>query len=254
MTYFADTYRTVVGPQRREAEESSPWHQKKIQWWEPYSYMAGYSADLLRNNINLQALFSSTKTVWTSTIIRFVWVFQLAAKDGVISRASNSQPTYAVCNFFLWQRLQQNLHELEIWPCAFPHQIAEEHRQSAWGDVDVSLQPKITAKNRDKKGDGDFSYRKGEVCGIADLNSDSALLDSEPQDAAAIWSAFPALLPRPLHPSGFLLLEATTWVWSPLQPRADSLLRVQMRAVKIADGCESRWRRERKSRERRWVE
>jgi len=23
--------------------------QKKIQWWEPYSYMAGYSADLLRN-------------------------------------------------------------------------------------------------------------------------------------------------------------------------------------------------------------
>jgi len=112
--------------------------KKKIQWWEPYSYMAGYSADLLRNNINLQALFSSTKKVWTSTIIRFVWVFQLAAKDGVISRASNSQPTYAVCNFFLWQRPQQNLHVLEIWPCAFPHQIAEEHRQSAWGDVDVS--------------------------------------------------------------------------------------------------------------------
>jgi len=47
------------------------------------------------------------------------------------------------------------------------------------------LQPKTTAKIRDKKGDGDFSYRKGEVCGIADLNSDSAQLDSEPQDAAA---------------------------------------------------------------------
>ena len=115
-----------------------------------------------------------------------------------------------VCNFFLWQRPQQNLHVLEIWvkttyeqggrgleehiaqkngpltwPCAFPHQIAEEHRQSAWGDVDVSLQPKTTAKIRDKKGDGDFSYRKGEVCGIADLNSDSALPDSEPRDAAA---------------------------------------------------------------------
>jgi len=29
MTYFADTYRTVVGAQRREAEESSPWHKKK---------------------------------------------------------------------------------------------------------------------------------------------------------------------------------------------------------------------------------
>jgi len=47
------------------------------------------------------------------------------------------------------------------------------------------LQPKTTAKIRDKKGDGDFSYRKGEVCGIADLNSDSALPDSEPRDAAA---------------------------------------------------------------------
>ena len=44
---------------------------------------------------------------------------------------------------------------------------------------------KTTAKIRDKKGDGDFSYRKGEVCGIADLNSDSALPDSEPRDAAA---------------------------------------------------------------------
>jgi len=29
MTYIADTYRTVVGAQRREAEESSPWHKKK---------------------------------------------------------------------------------------------------------------------------------------------------------------------------------------------------------------------------------
>ena len=48
--------------------------------------------------------------------------------------------------------------------------------------------------------------------------------------------------------------ETLTWVWSPLQPRTNSPLRVQMRAVKIADGCESRWRRERKPRERRWVE
>jgi len=29
MTYFAETYRTVVGAQRREAEERSPWHPKK---------------------------------------------------------------------------------------------------------------------------------------------------------------------------------------------------------------------------------